>query len=448
MILQRLLSFLGVDRSIGLTLLNRGWVAIAGPLSLIFIVRNLTAVEQGFYFTITSILGLQVFFELGLGFVLLQTTSHLMGKLSLRGDTLVGDQATLERLGRLFVDMLRWYAVIAVAFVVVVATAGMLLLARHATAEPVAWQTPWMLLVPVFGASIVINAVFSMLEGLGLVAEVAKVRLVQSLLAMAGLWIGLTAGWQLAALVMMHAANVAVALAFLLIRHHRLLVQLYKARGPRGAIDWKRDIWPFQWRIAVSWTAGYLGTQALTPIVFQQMGPVAAGQVGLSLALMGAVSAMAMAWVTTKSPTFGRLVAQKRYVELAALYKHAESRAMVAAIAVTALLVVMAMALGQYWPDVASRFVTTVGIALLAAATVFNVQISARAVYLRGFRREPFMALSVCSGACIAALTFVTATVSGTTTAVVACYAGIAVCVALMWAGPLFRRCQGEFTKA
>jgi hypothetical protein len=393
------------------------------------------------------VLGLQVFFELGLGFVILQTVSHLMADLRLDKHTLLGNPVSLGRLGRLFADALRWYAVVSLLFIAVVLVAGLLIFGREPTSATVAWRATWLVLVPVFGASILTNAVLSILEGLGLVASVAKVRLLQSLLAMSALWLGLNAGLKLASLVAMHSANVLVAILFVLTRHRKLLLNIYRARAPRGVINWRSEIWPFQWRIAVSWTAGYLGSQAITPIVFNQVGAVAAGQLGLSLTLMGAVSSMAMAWVTTKSPTFGRLVAQQRYAELSALYKRAERHAVAAALTATALVVAIVTVLANYWPLLGGRFVTTGAVALLAAATVFNVQISARAVYLRGFRREPFMALSVSTGLgiCVAALGL--AGPLGTA-GVVAAYAGVTIAVAALWARPLFYRCQREYTHA
>jgi len=60
----------GVDRAIFYTLVNRGFSAFTGPVSLYLIARCLTREEQGYYFTFASILGLQIVFELGLGYVI------------------------------------------------------------------------------------------------------------------------------------------------------------------------------------------------------------------------------------------------------------------------------------------------------------------------------------------------------------------------------------------
>ena len=123
---------LGIDRAIALTLINRGWIIIAGPLSVLFIIRELTPLEQGFYYTISSVLGLQVFFELGLGFVVLQTVSHLMSDLKLQRNTVSGNAEVIGKLGRFLADIFRLYAAISVVFVSIVIVGGAWFLSKGA----------------------------------------------------------------------------------------------------------------------------------------------------------------------------------------------------------------------------------------------------------------------------------------------------------------------------
>jgi len=73
------------------------------------------------------VLGLQVFFELGLGFVVLQTVSHLMATVQVSGGALVGDQVALAKIGNLLVSTLKWYLLLCVCFVVVVLLIGRVL---------------------------------------------------------------------------------------------------------------------------------------------------------------------------------------------------------------------------------------------------------------------------------------------------------------------------------
>jgi len=54
---------------------------LAGPVGLYLIATFLTKSEQGYYYTFGSVLGLTVFFELGLSYVIIQFTSHEMAGL-------------------------------------------------------------------------------------------------------------------------------------------------------------------------------------------------------------------------------------------------------------------------------------------------------------------------------------------------------------------------------
>ena len=41
-----------------------------------------------------------------------------------------------------------------------------------------------------------------------------------------------------------------------------------------GRVSWKHEIWPFQWRIAVSWMSGYFIFDLINPVAFYFCGPV------------------------------------------------------------------------------------------------------------------------------------------------------------------------------
>lgn len=435
----------GIDRAIGFTLINRGWGVLAGPLTLLFIVGHLNPVEQGFYFTMGSLLGLQVLFELGLGFVVLQTVSHMMPRIRLENNQAIGDPRAIAHLGRFVRDLLRWYLTVAGLFVLCLSLLGGVFLSSSVGAEGVEWRLAWFLALAGFGANILCNAVFSIIEGIGRVADVAAGRLLQSVGSIMVLWALLLADQRLMALGGLHLASFILGAAWLIWRHGHLLLGLYR-QGKWGApVDWRSDIWPFQWRIALSWLAGYLGTQSIVPIAFNQLGPVEAGQIGLSATLISATSVAALAWVTTKSSIFGRLVSERRFDELDGLFRHAyrTSRAVAAGLAAT--LVAGLLVLGQLLPEFALRMLPPGAFVLLAVAMVFNVQVSAQAIYLRAFRREPFLAISVTSGLALAFSALMLSR-SGDLGIVFCGYTAITATISIFWASPLFNRTRKHYT--
>ena len=56
----------------------RVWLIFAGIVSVIFVPIWFDAVEQGYFYTFTSLIAAQVLFELGFGFVITQFAAHEM----------------------------------------------------------------------------------------------------------------------------------------------------------------------------------------------------------------------------------------------------------------------------------------------------------------------------------------------------------------------------------
>ena len=77
---------LGLDRAIGFTVLARFWASSAGLVTVALIARFLTPAEQGYYFTFGSLVAMQMVFELGFSFVILQLASHERAQLSISSD--------------------------------------------------------------------------------------------------------------------------------------------------------------------------------------------------------------------------------------------------------------------------------------------------------------------------------------------------------------------------
>src|SRR5450631_2953866 len=75
-VIARIKHATGLDRAIGFTILARGWSTLAGVLTVLLIARFLSPSEQGYYYTFSSLVALQVVFELGFAFVILQLAAH------------------------------------------------------------------------------------------------------------------------------------------------------------------------------------------------------------------------------------------------------------------------------------------------------------------------------------------------------------------------------------
>jgi hypothetical protein len=184
--------------------------------------------------------------------------------------------------------------------------------------------------------------------------------------------------------------QVGVGLFFLVARR-RLLMGLLVHQARDASIQWRREVWPFQWRIAVSWMCSYFTIQALIPTLFALRGPVEAGQMGMSLSIAGYMSGLVLPWITTKATPFGRLIAQREFHGLDRLFLRTLGQALavfaivaLAADAAAALLAIVA-------PGLAARMVSPQLFAVLVLAAGASCVVQSLAILLRSFKQEPFL---------------------------------------------------------
>jgi hypothetical protein len=207
-------------------------------------------------------------------------------------------------------------------------------------------------------------------------------------------WAPLLFGHGLYSPAMVIVGQIAAGLPYVA-AHRRLLAGLFGGRFCGPGIAWKREIWPFQWRIAVSWMCSYFTVRAFVPILFALRGPVEAGQLGMALSITGYMSFLAQAWTTTKSTPFGNMIAQGAYQQLDRLFRRALAHSL-AAFAVIAVAVYAAAALLPFFaPHLAARLVPPPIFAALVLAAGVSCAMQSLATLLRSFKTEPFLVQSL-----------------------------------------------------
>lgn len=401
-------QLLGIDRAVAYTLFYRGWQLIAGFGTLLLIARSLTPIQQGFYYTFGSILGLQIFFELGLTYVVLQFVSHERAHLNWTPQgVLEGDPTAKARLSSLIRLTLKWYAIASGLLVFLLIPAGLLFFGRSPdSASAEFWKIAWIWLALITAGNLLLSPLFSVLEGCGLIAEVARFRLVQDLVAYPVLWICLFAGAGLLAIPFSQAVRILISTGWLYLRQRSFLIDQIKFRLPGVAIHWWREVWPMQWKIALSWMSGYFIFQLFNPVLFAYFGAVVAGQMGMTLTLTGTVTTLAMPWISTKVPSFGQMIANHDYESLDRLFFRSVLQATIVAITVGLLLLGAVVTLNVFHISLRQRMLAPLPFALLAIVAVVNVVVFAQAAYLRAHKAEPFLINSIVLGVLIALSTY------------------------------------------
>jgi hypothetical protein len=381
----------GLDRAIAYTVMARVFQIVGSTGTVLLIVRFLTPVEQGYYYTLLSLVALQMVFELGFSFVILQLAAHETVHLALHPDGRIeGDRVAHLRLASVLQKTVRWYLVAGVVMLATLAPAGSAFFAAHAAGETVHWHGPWIFAVIATVALFMLNPVVSFVEGCGQVRQVAGMRFTQGVAAILIPWSVLISRHGLWSPGAVNAGFFLVALAFLWSRR-KLLLPLLQCSGTAKAIVWRSEIWPFQWRLGVSFLCSWFTAQIFTPVLFACRGPVEAGRMGMSMSIAGYLWAMVLPWMSTKATPFGNLIARGEFQALDVLFFRTLKQSLAVVAASAALCMAGIEVLQHAAPRLATRMLPPhlFALLLLAAVSVFVVQ--SLAVYLRAHKREPFL---------------------------------------------------------
>ncbi|QHS52982.1 lipopolysaccharide biosynthesis protein [Edaphobacter sp. 12200R-103] len=396
----------GLDRAIVFTIFARVWQSAAGLITIFLIARLLSPVQQGYYYTFVSLVALQIVFELGFSFVIQQMASHERANLTISANYEVGgDPVAHARLASVLQKTVRWYSIAAVLMVGSLIFAGFYFFSHHQRgALDAGWKIPWCCVALAASITFQIDPILAFLEGCGYVANVARLRMGQAVLGSLLAWSALILHHGLYAPAMMITGIATTGIAWLYRRRHFLLSLLRYDPGEH-IIQWRTEVWPFQWKIAVSWISSYFIFQLFNPVLFAYRGAVSAGQMGMSLNVASALQTIAISWINTKSAPFGTMIARKQYVELDRIFFRS-LRQSVTVCAIGAAILLAALTFINYRNiPFSHRLLPAQDLGLLFFAVIANIVVFAEALYLRAHKQEKFLLNSILTALFVAAST-------------------------------------------
>ncbi len=389
--LTNLKKWTGLDRAILYSLIGRGWSACAGVTTIFLIAHFLSRGEQGFYYTFASLAAAQVVFELGFSFVILQLAAHERVNLQVSRDgSFVAGSDSYSRLASVLKQAVRWYAVAGLLMGTSLAVGGIAFFRSRASASNVGWLWPWLEVVLLTTVTFLMDPVISFLEGCGKVVQVGKLRVQQSMLGTLLAWVALLCHHGLHAPAMLILGEAIFSVKFLF-DHRRVTWPLLRSRRGTVRVSWSTEIWPFQWRIAVSWVSSYCTLQLMNPILFATIGPVPAGQMGMSIAICNALGNVALSWITTKAAPFGGLIAKSDFKELDRIFFRALMQSTGLLAVLSLILLAVLASLVPHFPVIAARIIPLRLFALLLLTVNCTHVVISQAYYLRAHKKEPFL---------------------------------------------------------
>jgi O-antigen/teichoic acid export membrane protein len=409
---------LGITKSIFYTILSRIIQGVGGVLTVFVVSNKLSEIEQGFYFTFGSILAIQVFFELGMNSVITQYVAHDSAHVEIVDGKFTGEYEFISRLSSLIHFCFKWYGFLGIFLFILLSIGGCVFFSvYHNTQEQVVWFLPWLLLCLGTSITFLVSPIIAIIEGLGKVEEVARIRLFQQIVFMIFLWCGLLIGFKLYVGGLGILISV-IGLIFLLWRKYKtLFLNLYNVEITVG-VSYKREIFPYQWKIAVSWISGYFIFQLFNPVLFATNGATVAGQMGLTLTVLNAIQAFANSWYTTKIPIYAGLISKGEFSNLDDLFRiTVRQSSTVCAFLMLGVLVVVLLfdfySVSLNGVYLSKRFLEFKLIVLMMIPTFLNHIVFSWATYLRCHKKEPYLIISVFSGILIGSSTLFMANIYG-----------------------------------
>lgn len=444
--IKNILIFFGVDKAIGYSVLARVVQALGGVISLFFIALTLNINEQGFYYTFGSIIAIQIFFELGTNSIIVQFVAHETAHLKWNSKTkLTGSIQHLSRLSSILKLCLKYSTLLAIFLFLTLQIFGYIFFKTFNSQEfDVTWEYPWFLLVLSTSLLFIINPVLAFIEGLGKVKEVAVLRFFQQIIYLPSLILVLILGGKLWAL------GIASILTFIFLfsslyfsKYRVILTNIYKSIN-QWRINYMQEIFPFQWKIALSWISGYLIFQLFNPVLFATEGSKIAGQMGMTMVAITGISSISISWINTKVPLFSRLIAKNNFFELDKVFNKTIRQLSIINLILTLGFIIFISLSNYFKLEIADRFLDIWLIIVIGIASFFNQFVFAWAAYLRSHKKEPFLINSIVLGILIAISVFVTANFYGVTGVVIG-YSVLTLFLGVPWAYYIFQNKKREW---
>jgi len=284
----------------------------------------------------------------------------------------------LKRFTDLLCKTVLWFGVAALLMIALLIPAGIIFFGQKGSVD-FQWRLPWVLAVIGTALNLFVMPFFAIIMGSGDVVTANKRDLAGALLSSLLCWGVIVLHGGLYAAFAVNLGALAISWGYLLTRRPELVKLALKGwsgaerRGgeEQRGLSWWNEIWPMQWRMAVSSGAAYFFFQLFNPVLFHFHGPIVAGQMGMTLTAANALLAGSMTVVNAKTPEFGKLIAVRDWEGLDRLFLRVTRHALFLVL-VGAVAGFVAIWLLQARYTIGNRFIPAGDAALLLGTVCFQ----------------------------------------------------------------------------
>ncbi len=402
---NKIANVLGVDKAIAYTSLNGVLGAVFGILSVFLYATCLSKTEQGYYYTFGAIMAISIFFELGFTGIMTQYVAHEHAHLSWEpdGKTLVGETVHLSRLSSLLHFCVKWYAIVAFLYLLALQIFGISFFVEYGEDSNISWKAPWIILSFMSAWGLFTAPVFSFMTGLDFVKEMAKMGFYRTIITTNITWACLIGGLGLYSMAISSMISAIYVFIYFINHGFWIILKGIWITPIHEKVNYIKEIFPYQWKIALSWMSGYFIFQFMNPVIFATSGAVAAGQFGMSLNVLNSIRNFSMSWIGTKIPLMSRLIELKEYIQLDKIFKKTIVQEVIVCTTMLILFLVIIFVLNTTQIAVngkilGERFLDYLPLLLITIPVVVQAVNDNLATYLRCHKKEPYLIVSICAG--------------------------------------------------
>ena len=374
------------------TLINQIWRVLSGPLIMFSIPAFLSPLEQGYWYTFTSLAALAIFADLGFSTIILQFAAHEFSHLHFNIDrTISGDDYHLLKLASFFRFSICWLIrIIFIVFPFIVIGGYLFLISKQGMFN---WQGEWFI-YSIASTIVFFNSVLlCFFEGCNSVSMLQSMRFQISVGQSVTVLIGLYLHFALYSLAISLVIAGLVGSLLILYRFSTTIKQLWHLSATQY-YDWWPEFSALIWRYAISWCSGYFIFQMFTPLAFKFHGAIYAGKIGISIAMWTAGFSIATSWLTAVTPQINMLIADHQWKKLDELFNQSLLRCLLTMmVGGTVFLIIDILLLDRV--TFFHRILEPFPQILLFSCWLGQTYVNSVAVYLRAHKKEPLMQLSV-----------------------------------------------------
>ncbi|HJQ67357.1 MAG TPA: hypothetical protein VKA70_00180 [Blastocatellia bacterium] len=366
---------------------------VTSPVSALLVVHFLTLAEQGYWFTFLGIVTMTNYAEMGMGQVILQFAAHEAGRPGGEpGDQLSHDNRRLKSILR---TALIFGGLSALLQFAVGLPVGYLILSRHAEAnQQVEWLGPWVLLCSVAPLNLALAFMNSFLEGCQFIVGSNLRRALQAVAQLSVTLLVFAMGGRLWSLGAGLFASFAAGLIWIAVAHGGFLGRLLSGFRQNRDVSWRKEVWPLQWRYAMTWSTGLFTYGLFNPLIFSLAGAEAAGKFGFTMAVVGVVLAYSQVWTASRTAVFAKLNAGTEWGELKHLFERSTMYGAVAYLLGATGVMVALHLINLNLPWLAARFLDPLATLILLVGGGVNLATFFITYFVRSFKEEPFVKLA------------------------------------------------------